>query len=69
MLIPRHIGPKYGNRVTVKQIARYLNGELVAVAAGYHNRQLKISGITVHAFLNRSRKWYSQAPFAARIRI
>jgi len=55
--------------VTVKQIARYLNGELVAVAAGYHNRQLKISGITVHAFLNRSRKWYSQAPFAARIRI
>lgn len=26
MLIPRHIGPKYGNRVTVKQIARYLNG-------------------------------------------
>jgi HAD superfamily hydrolase (TIGR01456 family) len=27
MLIPRHIiGPKYGNKVTVKQIARYLTG-------------------------------------------
>lgn len=26
MLIPRHMGPKYGNRVTVKQIARYLTG-------------------------------------------
>ncbi|KAG2128036.1 HAD-like domain-containing protein [Suillus bovinus] len=26
MLIPRHIGSKYGNRVTVKQIARYMNG-------------------------------------------
>lgn len=42
MLIPRHIiGPKYGNRVTVKQIARYLTGEL-AVPAGCHNCRLKI---------------------------
>jgi hypothetical protein len=42
MLIPRHIiGQKYSNRVTVKQIARYLTGEL-AVAAGCHNRRLKI---------------------------
>jgi hypothetical protein len=42
MLIHRHIiGPKYNNKVTVKQIARYLTGEL-AVAAGCHNRRLKI---------------------------
>jgi hypothetical protein len=42
MLIPRHIiGPKYGNKVTVKQIARYLTGEL-AVASSCHNSRFKI---------------------------